>query len=70
LFGDWFKKQFYPSVQNYFKQNNLTFKIILVLEIITGSSAMPSGSMGFIEHVLAMACRPEDSFNFQGSSIV
>jgi hypothetical protein len=31
LFGDWFKSFFFPAVENYCKQNNLTFKVLLLV---------------------------------------
>lgn len=30
LFEDWFKSCFSPAVKNYYKQNNVTFKALLV----------------------------------------
>jgi hypothetical protein len=43
LFEDWFKSYFCAAVENYYKQNNIVFKFILVLDSAPGHPTVLNG---------------------------
>jgi hypothetical protein len=55
LFEDWFKSYFCPAVENYCKQNNLTFKALLVHDNAPGH---PTALNGLRENVKVIFLPP------------
>jgi hypothetical protein len=74
LFEDWFKSYYSPAVKNYCKQNNVTFKALVVLENASGRATVLNGPCEKCEshiftsehYIFATANGPGNNFNFQG----